>query len=92
MTRTPLSSSNPQWATYPEHNIDRVQSSDGRVVQYHYNGPQPLSTSPRYTYLTSVEYPADPGMPAPIAYYTYQPENVPDYDGTLGPVFFKAWE
>jgi RHS repeat-associated protein len=76
---------NDPWKQYSfsfEYNIDHVQSSDGRIVQYHYNGGRFVSGGPQYTWLTSVVYPADPGMPAPTAYYSYQASNVPGDDGS----------
>jgi RHS repeat-associated protein len=76
---------NDPWQQYwwaPEHNIDHVQSSDGRVVQYYYNGGRFVSGGPLYTWLTSVVYPADPGLPAPTAYYSYQASNAAGDDGS----------
>lgn len=70
------------WWWAPEWNIDHVQSSDGRVVQYYYNGGRFVRGGLQWTWLTSVVYPADPGMPAPTAYYTYQGTNVPGDDGS----------
>jgi RHS repeat-associated protein len=70
----------PQWGNSVPV-IDHVQASDGRVVQYNYGAAQFAQGSFTYNYLANVVYPADPGLPPPTAYYTYQGPNVPDYEG-----------
>jgi RHS repeat-associated protein len=58
--------------------IDRVQASDGRIVQYSYGATGFTSYGGYpYTYLGNVVYPSDPGLPSPTALYTYQPSNLP---------------
>jgi RHS repeat-associated protein len=69
----------PQWVGYPEHMIDHVLASDGRIVQYNYGWAQ---FGVLYcTYLDNVVYPADPGAAPATAYYTYQGANVPNSEG-----------
>jgi RHS repeat-associated protein len=72
----------PWWTwIYPNVVIDHVQASDGRVVQYNYSWVAHSPGTIQYTQLDSVVYPADPGSPSPVAYYTYQAPNIPDYQG-----------
>ncbi|MEY2584537.1 MAG: hypothetical protein QOD80_563 [Verrucomicrobiota bacterium] len=56
--------------------IDYIQSSDGRIVQYHYSQAvfSPGTTS--YTYLDGVTYPFEPALNiSPTASYSYQAPN-----------------
>lgn len=71
----------PLFTNIPEIVIDHVQASDGRVVQYNYGTASFASYAPSYTYLGNVVYPSDPPQSPPIAYYSYQGPNIPNYEG-----------
>lgn len=69
-----------QLAFTPAGDVDSVQASDGRVVDYIYTTQTP-GTVP-YTLLTSVQYPPNvSGGARPVATYTYVQPNVGSANG-----------
>jgi YD repeat-containing protein len=62
--------------------IDRVQASDGQVVQYNYGQASYAPESATYTYLGNAVYPYDSALNfSPTASYAYQVPNGPNPNG-----------